>query len=43
MRALGNKRTPRLNSTQFALLAILDALASGHRLVAGVSLDGFYD
>ena len=43
MRALGNKRTPRLNSTQFAILAILDALANGARSIAGVSLNGFYD
>ena len=43
MRALGNKRTPSLNSRQFAILAILDALASGDRSIAGVSLKGFYD
>jgi hypothetical protein len=43
MRALGNKRTPGLNSRQFAILAILDALGSGDRSVAGASLKGFYD
>jgi len=43
MQALGKKRTPRLNSTQFAILAILDALASGDRSIAGFSLEGFYD
>jgi hypothetical protein len=43
MRALAKKRTPGLNARQFAILAILDAMAMGHRSVAGVSLNGFYD
>jgi hypothetical protein len=43
MRALGNKRAPRFNSRQFAILAILHALASGDRSIAGVTLKGFYD
>jgi len=43
MRALPKKRTPGLNARQFAILAILDAMAMGHRSVAGVSLNGFYD
>ena len=43
MRALGKKRTPGLNARQFAILAILDAMAMGHPSVAGVSLNRFYD